>query len=317
MTTTVKNIMLVPYDPNWPKLFEIEAKTIKKALGDNCCVVHHVGSTSIPTLASKPKIAIVAVVQNIMFLHKALENVDYTYRGGFNLPSRKSFTKRTDVININLHIFEEDDPEIELNILFRDYLRQNLRARDEYTELKHHLLENAKSHSKNNSIYRGYTLGKNDFIQNILKQAGFDRIRCVFCTHKIEWDEYHRIKEKQIFNPINVAYDSNHPSLSDSNHYHFVLYKGTVIVAIAHVEFLNQDETALRALATDEMYQNRGYGAYILQFLEKWIKHNGKTVMKFHSRPSSERFYRKYGYVDMEFDDPSIQEKVINMGKIL
>ena len=72
--------------------------------------------------------------------------MNYEYRGGFNLPLRKSFTYRSPDLNVNLHIFEANDPEVELNLLFRDYLRENVQARDQYAALKYKLLEDDASH---------------------------------------------------------------------------------------------------------------------------------------------------------------------------
>lgn len=51
-----KKIEVVPYDTNWLKIFEAESALIKEALGDNFLAIHHVGSTSVPHLAAKPKI---------------------------------------------------------------------------------------------------------------------------------------------------------------------------------------------------------------------------------------------------------------------
>ena len=37
-----KNIEIVPYDSNWPSVFEHESHSIKQALGDNCVEIHHI-----------------------------------------------------------------------------------------------------------------------------------------------------------------------------------------------------------------------------------------------------------------------------------
>lgn len=49
-----KNIEVVPYSLEWPKMFAAEAELIKQALGNNCITVHHIGSTSVPGLSAKP-----------------------------------------------------------------------------------------------------------------------------------------------------------------------------------------------------------------------------------------------------------------------
>ena len=70
-----KIIEVVPYDPNWPHIFEKEAALIKKALWDNCIAIHHVGSSAVPGLAAKPKIDIIAVVRNLFFDKSQLEAI--------------------------------------------------------------------------------------------------------------------------------------------------------------------------------------------------------------------------------------------------
>ena len=57
-------ITLVAYDPTWPQLFAREATRIRAALGDRARLLEHVGSTSVPGLAAKPKIDLLLVVVN-------------------------------------------------------------------------------------------------------------------------------------------------------------------------------------------------------------------------------------------------------------
>lgn len=53
-----KIIEIVPYDPNWPHVFEQEAMLIRQSLGDNCLEIHHIGSTVVPQLDGKRSIDI-------------------------------------------------------------------------------------------------------------------------------------------------------------------------------------------------------------------------------------------------------------------
>ncbi len=88
-------------------------------------------------------------------------------------------------------------------------------------------------------------------------------------------------------------------------------------MTVAQIEFLNETEAALRPLATDEIYKGKGYATTMMTYLEKWLRKNGKKVIKFHAALSAEGFYRKLGYTEMPFDDPCIFEDIINLGKIL
>src|SRR6185312_5193462 len=57
-------ILIVDYDPGWPRLFEREAARIQSVLGHRITAIEHVGSTSVPGLAAKPRIDILLVVAN-------------------------------------------------------------------------------------------------------------------------------------------------------------------------------------------------------------------------------------------------------------
>lgn len=87
----IKNIVVIPYNHDWPKQFEVEAAKIHEILGTNCLAIHHVGSTSIPGLLAKPVIDIVAVVKNPESTIKPLESLGYIYKGEFNIPMRYFF----------------------------------------------------------------------------------------------------------------------------------------------------------------------------------------------------------------------------------
>ncbi len=312
----MKIIEVVPYNSDWPLAFEAEAAKIKEALRESCIEVHHIGSTSVPGLIAKPKIDIISVVQSLDNATSAFESLGYQYRKEHEMPFRLYFTKKI-ATHINLHVYEEHNPEIELNILFRDFLRNCQTSCAEYASLKKNLLANKSSHEKNNSRSTGYNLGKNDFIKKIINQTGFAGLCFRPCQHYLELQEYHRIRREQIFAPIKVVYDENHPSLTLDNHFHFILYKGTKIICVAHVEFLNDRQAAIRSLATDEPHKRNGYGTHMMKLLERWIKSKGYDIIRIHAALRAEHFYRKLGYTDMDFDDVSISKEIIDLGKMI
>jgi len=310
-----KHIEVVPYNEDWPKQFESEAREIKLALKDYCVAIHHVGSTAVPGLPAKPKIDIITVVKKPEECTALLEQAGYTYNGEWNVPFKYGFTKRGKV-QVNLHVFEEGHSDIELNLIFRDYLLSHKLAIEEYAKLKIHLLKEDEAHQKQkDQMFRGYTLGKDAFIRKILEKAGFNALRFTHCVHHYEWEGYHRIAQAEIFDPVHVEYDRNHPTLKAENHFHFVLSKGIKVIATAHVEFIDKNTAAIRILATDKGYQRQGFGSYMLGLLEKWIKVHGRNTIKMHARLNAEGFYRKLGYNEMLFDDPSISDDIIDLGK--
>jgi GrpB-like predicted nucleotidyltransferase (UPF0157 family) len=220
-----KKIKILPHAPQWKELFQREKEKIEQALEGS--IIHHVGSTSITGLYAKPILDIIVTVDNPHNTIHPLESLGYAYRGEINIPFRFYFTKK-EGMPVNLHLYEHGNPEIEMNLLFRDYLRTHPEDVDQYNALKAALLTQKSSFIKTDSGFTGYNLGKNEFIQSILKKAGFHQIRLMHALHIQEWKTYHHIHEEQLFPPLPP----------DQNHYHFVLYQGSQIVCVAHVELM-------------------------------------------------------------------------------
>src|SRR5271167_852495 len=57
-------ILIVDYDPRWPKLFRREADRIRAVLGRRALRIEHTGSTSVPGLVAKPVIDVLLVVSD-------------------------------------------------------------------------------------------------------------------------------------------------------------------------------------------------------------------------------------------------------------
>lgn len=261
------NIELSPYDPHWPVIYAQQAEKISQALGKGLCQIYHVGSTAVPGMTAKSKIDIIAECHDLLFDHQPLEQIAYTYRGGFGLPLRKSFTYRSSTLSVNLHIFEKDDPEITLNLLFRDYLREHPSARQAYMTLKNDLIQCDSSHKKEGSSYRGYTLGKNDFIQDILRKAGFNRHRIALCFHPIE-------KQTAIIWRQRL-YTDNDPYLNtfdQADHKHFILYQGTDMIGYAHLQLHNCSQASLQCVIIEPPDHNKVHERALLHFINKWLR---------------------------------------------
>src|SRR5436190_21363500 len=91
-----RKIEVVPYNPAWPQLFEEEAAKIKQALGENCIAVHHIGSTAVPGLSTKPILDMSPVVLDIMRVDQAtpsMRSLGYEAKGEFGMLFRRFFTK--------------------------------------------------------------------------------------------------------------------------------------------------------------------------------------------------------------------------------
>jgi GrpB-like predicted nucleotidyltransferase (UPF0157 family) len=242
--TSTKRIEVVPYNPDWPKIFKAEKEIISTALGDNCIVIHHIGSTAVPGLAAKPKIDIIAVAKDRKKAIIDLEKAGYAHKGEWNIPLKCGFTKRG-ASNVNLHVFfDENHPEVELNLKFRDYLRDHPSARDEYAALKTKILQDEDAHQKSEgSPLPIYTVRKRSFIDNIIESTGFNRLRVLKCATENEWDAAKSFRKKY-FDRLGVV-DPIYENFDDPNHEHFVLYRGVEIIGYADIFIASEAEAKL------------------------------------------------------------------------
>lgn len=282
MTQQTKHIEVVPYNPQWPTMFGEEAAFLKSALGKNCIEIHHIGSTSVPHLSAKQDLDILCIVDSLP-QSLSLEKHGYVFKGEFNIPLRNFFSKNTSHSKVNLHVVEPNHGFITLNLMFRDYLRNHEKTRYAYENLKKTLLQDPSSFQRVDGKWARYTLEKNVFIKNVLEKAGFSGISLNFCTHYQEWEAYHRIKEEQIFKPMEVLYNPHHPSLRADNHYHLVLYKGIHIVSIAHVEVLDNKEAILKSLVSDPVHKEEDFETIMIKQLENWV-HSRQWILRIPER---------------------------------
>lgn len=315
---TYKSIEVTPYNPHWPKMFEEEASRIKEVMGNNCLEIHHIGSTSVPGLDAKPIIDIIMVVRNPIDAIPSLESIGYPYKGEVNIPFRFYFSKETP-IQVHLHMYEEGNSEIELNLLFRNYLRTHPETVTEYTTLKTDLLMKASSSEKKNSRFSGYALGKDAFIRAVLQQAGFDKLRLMHCTHYAEWEASKTFRQKYFFDNVPISdpytWTFNHPE-----HIHFVLYKGTEIIGYAHLQCWPDQRIAMRIIVIDEPLRGQKFGSQLLKLCERWLKTQNIKSIHVQASPKAYTFYCQHGYSEMPFNDPDFHEsdpQDIDMGKIL
>jgi GrpB-like predicted nucleotidyltransferase (UPF0157 family) len=163
-------IQIVDYNPEWPRLFEREAKRIQGALGDRVLLLEHVGSTSVPGLAAKPKIDVLLVVANSAdepAYVPALEATGYVLRIREPDCYEHRMFKGPDT-DVNLHVYSTGCPEIDRYLLFRDWLRSNASDRHLYERTKRELARKDWKYMQN------YADAKSAVVEEILVRAQGD-----------------------------------------------------------------------------------------------------------------------------------------------
>ncbi|MBI5913192.1 GrpB family protein [Candidatus Azambacteria bacterium] len=157
-----------PYQSFWVEKFEEEKIMLKEIFGDKTIAIEHIGSTSIPGLLSKPIVDIAVMIENPEDADSFTEPlVNLGYRFHSSSTERYFYTKGTP-IEYHVSIAYADRGGFwPRQILFRDYLRTNPEARDEYARLKERLLQ------KDPTGKGEYLSGKTEFVQKILERAGW------------------------------------------------------------------------------------------------------------------------------------------------
>ncbi|MGH2493768.1 MAG: GrpB family protein [Ktedonobacteraceae bacterium] len=167
LTSLAGHIVIVDYDPQWPQLFEREARRIRAALGDKIVMLEHVGSTSVPGLAAKPRIDILLIIPDSADESSyvpPLEAAGYVLRIREPDWYEHRVFKGPDT-DVNLHVFSPDSPEIERMLLFRDWLRGNTADRELYERTKRELARQGWKYTQN------YADAKTEMVEEILARA--------------------------------------------------------------------------------------------------------------------------------------------------
>lgn len=171
-------IVLAPYEVRWQAEFGRIRDAIVQALGDRTTRIKHVGSTAVEGLDAKPILDIDVVIstsQNLNDVIADLGKLGYEHQGDLGIVGRDAFCRRDAYVPAtqplqnwmehHLYVCRDGGEELGRHIKFRDALRQNVRVRDTYANLKREL---AQTYSTDRARY---TAGKSEFINWVLSQS--------------------------------------------------------------------------------------------------------------------------------------------------
>jgi GrpB-like predicted nucleotidyltransferase (UPF0157 family) len=173
---TEEEIKVVPYNPEWPRMFECEKNHLFSCLPcDLVRRIEHFGSTAIPHLSAKPILDILVEVRSLEETKKRIVPIltthgyDYFWRpiwGDTVPPFYAWFIKRDTQGNRthHLHMVEHDFEHWD-RLFFRDYLIEHPEIAKEYETIKIHLAE-CFPHDR-----IAYTQAKTEFILKITRRA--------------------------------------------------------------------------------------------------------------------------------------------------
>lgn len=163
-------VILREYNPEWKELFKEEKHQLEEILGSKIIIIEHIGSTAIPGIKAKPILDIMLAIEyldNWQQIQKPLTQLGYEFRKDFRKEqqhilfvkgSEESRTHYLKITELNSKFWID-------NVLFRDFLTQNTKYRDQYQKLKERL---SKQYQDNRELY---TRDKEEFILKVLRQA--------------------------------------------------------------------------------------------------------------------------------------------------
>ena len=136
-----KHVVVEPYNKEWKSDFIAIRDELDAVLKDIVLKIEHVGSTSVEGLSAKPVVDIDVVIKDTTVLPdviSALQTIGYFHEGDLGIPGREAFKYegKEHLRKHHLYVCSQDSEELKRHITFRDYLRSNPDAVEEYSKIK-------------------------------------------------------------------------------------------------------------------------------------------------------------------------------------
>ncbi|POY39002.1 hypothetical protein C3K47_00435 [Solitalea longa] len=171
-------MLIEKYTSNWIKDFTDIKREIDNGLNGLEYSIEHVGSTSVPNLASKPIIDIDIIYFNQVDWGKiksGLEEIGYYHNGNQGIEDRDVFKRSgkwtseiLDTVKHHLYVCPSNSKALERHILSRDFLRKNDWARLVYQQMKYELAGKANQDRKKYAELK--EINVNGFIDSIIEK---------------------------------------------------------------------------------------------------------------------------------------------------
>jgi GrpB-like predicted nucleotidyltransferase (UPF0157 family) len=161
-------IVVVAYDPEWPRQFQALAVRLRRALGQTALRIDHIGSTSIPGLDAKPVIDLqisVASFEPLDAYRLPLESLGFVFRADNPDRTKRYFREPPGTRRTHVHVRRAGSHSEQLALLFRDYLRAHPGDARRYAQLKQRLAVRYRNDRG------GYTEAKGPFVWETLARA--------------------------------------------------------------------------------------------------------------------------------------------------
>lgn len=161
----MSRVVLEHHEVDWTERFAREREHVETRVPE-ACAVFHIGSTAIPDTPTKSTLDTVAVVANQKALAAACDALLADgYKRHRDDPEWVVLTRSRDAYDVCLHLRPHAHPRWRDQLVFREYLRDEPRARARYEQVKHAA---AESHADDVSAY---TDAKESVIRTLTEEA--------------------------------------------------------------------------------------------------------------------------------------------------
>ncbi len=169
MEALADELKIVLYDPSWVDAYCVERDRLMALPRCPFENVEHIGSTSVPGLAAKPVVDILASVEDLDAvgeLTAPLESLGYRERDvGFEYRKFLQKTAPDGRVRFHLHIVTTEVWPDKTERLFRDWLCAHPDVAKAYADLKNILA------GRHEGDARAYTDAKGEFIRTVVNDA--------------------------------------------------------------------------------------------------------------------------------------------------
>ncbi len=168
-------VVLEPYSPDWPEVFEGERERLLAVLGDPAFRIEHVGSTAVPGLGAKPILDLLLGGPSLQAVEARIPDLcacgyDYLPEHEAVLPQRRFLAcPRSRPRRFHLHGVALGSDFWVDHLLFRDALRASPELASIYFALKQGLADRFQDNRA------AYTEGKSAFITGVVRKARAER----------------------------------------------------------------------------------------------------------------------------------------------
>lgn len=173
-------MLIQKYNPLWAQHFQELKLEFQNALQGLNFKIEHIGSTSVIGLAAKPIIDIDIIFYNeleFQEIKKQLINIGYFHNGDQGIPDREVFKRKNNlekhpILDKHMHhlyVCINESEELNKHLIFRDFLRENDWAKEDYKSIKIDIAEKANQDRKKYAALKEI-LAK-DFIQSIIDKV--------------------------------------------------------------------------------------------------------------------------------------------------